>query len=87
MISWNAGTIPSAFMLRTCDRANSCTGRQRGWKKIGRVWEKKRKGKWSGRGKEITNEATEREQKGIKIEEKEEKIERKMQRFCVLFMW
>jgi len=42
--------------------------------------------KWSGRGKEITNEATEREQKGIKIEEKEEKNWRKMQRFCMLFM-
>jgi len=41
MISWNAGTIPNAFILSTFDRANLCTGRQMGWKKIGRVREKK----------------------------------------------
>jgi hypothetical protein len=43
MIRWNAGIIPNACMSRTFDRANSFTGRQRGWKKIGSVREKKGK--------------------------------------------
>jgi len=66
VISWNAGTIPNIFIFRTFDRTNLCTGRQRGWKKIGRVREKNEREILSERVKEITSEATEREEKRIK---------------------